>query len=382
MNDRYCYSQNLAPDQTDRQSEEKKNPVFESPIQILERKNPEFTYVRTGISLIDRNVRGLQKGGLSILSGLRGSAKSTLLTEILLNAIDDGNKALLYTGEVTAVNAMEWIYRQCAGPDFCNPTDVKNYYTTAYETKQSVAQWLDGKLFIYNNGYGHDFMKITEAIEAFAQEHRLDFIVFDNLMSLDLRHVIPEPWREQTEIQAQTQFIHACKRMAEKYDCHIAVVCHPRKAEGFLRLDDVSGSGNLTNAADACFIMHRVNEDFRMLLRKTIGFKKDAMIFQCDNVCEIAKDKQNGTQDCFIPLYFEASTKRLKNTRTENRVYPWNTAGIVPLKDNRSQGKTGTIAAASNYPGKTRDETMMLGFSGFNELAAGNNCRQEVARRF
>jgi hypothetical protein len=48
----------------------------------------------------------------------------------------------------------------------------------------------------------------------------------------------------------------------QKYDCHIAVVCHPRKAEGFLRLDDVSGSGNLTNAADACFIMHRVNEDF------------------------------------------------------------------------------------------------------------------------
>jgi replicative DNA helicase len=95
MNDRYCYSQNLAPDQTDRQSEEKKNPVFESPIQILERKNPEFAYVRTGISLIDRNVRGLQKGGLSIWSGLRGSAKSTLLTEILLNAIDDGNKALL-----------------------------------------------------------------------------------------------------------------------------------------------------------------------------------------------------------------------------------------------------------------------------------------------
>ena len=75
----------------------------------------------------------------------------------------------------------------------------------------------------------------------------------------------------------------------------LRLFCHPRKAEGFLRLDDVSGSGNLTNAADACFIMHRVNEDFPNAFAETFGFKKDAVIFQCDNVCEIAKDKQRIT---------------------------------------------------------------------------------------
>ena len=305
------------------------NPVFSTPLQILHHRRTELTYVRTGIDLIDRNVRGLQRSGLSIWSGLRGSAKSTLLSQILLNTVEDGNKAMLYSGEVTAENAMEWLYRQCAGPSFCYPTDYECYFTTTYETKDAIARWLEGKLFIYNNDYGHDFARIAAAIDVFVQTHQLDIIVLDNLMSLDIQHISQGNWREWAEIQAQTRFIQICKRIAERYDCHIAIVCHPRKAAGFLRLDDVSGSGNLTNAADECFIVHRVDEDFRRLSRQMFGFEEDALIYQCDNVCEVAKDKQNGTRDLFIPLYFEVATKRLKNSRDENRTYSWNSTGGV-----------------------------------------------------
>ena len=310
-------------------------PAIITPLQILQQKRPEITYVRTGIDQIDRNVRGLQRGGLSIWSGLRGSAKSTLLTQIVLNAIDDGNKAMLYSGEVTDANAMEWIYRQCAGPSFCSPTAFENYYTTTYETKKEIASWLDGKLFLYNNDHGHDFLRIAAAIDAFVQTQQLDIIVLDNLMSIDIHCICRENWKDQAEIQSQTQFVQICKRIAERYDCHFAVVCHPRKAEGFLRLDDVSGSGNLTNAADECFIVHRVDADFRRLSRKAFGFGNDALIYQCDNVCEVAKDKQNGIKDLFIPLYFEVSTKRLKNTRMENRIYHWNKSGTDVLAADR-----------------------------------------------
>jgi hypothetical protein len=38
-------------------------------------------------------------------------------------------------------------------------------------------------------------------------------------------------------------------------------------------------------------------------------------------VLEVCKDRENGTQDKFIPLYFEPSTKRLKNSEYENTDY-------------------------------------------------------------
>ena len=315
------------------------DPVITSPLYILQNKHSDLAYVRTGITMIDRTVRGLQRRGLSIWSGMRGSAKSTLLTEILLNAIDDGNKALLYSGEVTAADAMEWIYRQCAGPSNCYPTEFANYFVTTYETKRAIARWLEGKLFIYNNDYGHDFSRIEPLIESIVLGKQLDIVVLDNLMSLDISHIGREKGVVQSEIQAQTQFIQTCKRIAQRCDCHIAIVCHPRKASGFLRLDDVSGTGNLTNAADACFIVHRVNEDFKRLSRQTFGFREDAQIYQCDNVCEVTKDKQNGTQDLFIPLYFEVSTKRLKNSKSENRVYHWNTGGPATTFPSKADGR-------------------------------------------
>lgn len=41
------------------------------------------------------------------------------------------------------------------------------------------------------------------------------------------------------------------------------------------------------------------------------------------NVVEIAKDRDGGIQDCFVPLYYEMETKRLKNHKAENRIYGW-----------------------------------------------------------
>jgi hypothetical protein len=40
-------------------------------------------------------------------------------------------------------------------------------------------------------------------------------------------------------------------------------------------------------------------------------------------VLEICKDRDNGTQDKFIPLYFEPESKRLKNEPAEAFSFSW-----------------------------------------------------------
>ena len=92
---------------------------------------------------------------------------------------------------------------------------------------------------------------------------------------------------------------------------------------GFLRLDDVSGSNDIVNRVDNAFILHRVNTDFRRLTKDMFKWKDDNELYQSTNVIEICKDRDGGVQDEFIPLFFEASTKRLRNSPGENKIYTW-----------------------------------------------------------
>ena len=116
---------------------------------------------------------------------------------------------------------------------------------------------------------------------------------------------------------------------------HILFVAHPRKSQGFLRLDDVSGSNDIVNRVDNAIIMHRVNEDFRRLTAETLKWKADNAIYSCDNVVEIAKDRDGGVQDEFIPLYFERESKRMKNSTYECKTYGWQTESeeFIELED-------------------------------------------------
>ena len=128
---------------------------------------------------------------------------------------------------------------------------------------------------------------------------------------------------DEKKYDAQTAFVLELQRLAKTYNVHIVFVAHPRKALGFLRLDDISGTADLANAVDNAFIVHRVNDDFKRLSKIMFGWKDDNEIYRASNVIEIAKDRDGGTMDYFVPLYYEKETKRLKNSVSENKIYGW-----------------------------------------------------------
>jgi hypothetical protein len=112
-------------------------------------------------------------------------------------------------------------------------------------------------------------------------------------------------------------------RTAKIKNVHIAFVAHPKKAKGFLRFDDISGTADLGNAVDDAFIVHRNNNDFKRLSKDMFHWSDDNEVYDGTNVIEIVKDRDGGNQDVFIPLYYEVESKRLKNYQAENIVYGW-----------------------------------------------------------
>lgn len=298
--------------------EKEGEPVFLTAKDILNMPRPPERFVKTGIRDIDQRMRGLKTGYTSVLSGLRASGKSSVISEICLDCVESESKVTVYSGELSPQNFMRWMDLQAAGKAYAEPTQFEGYYNVAKENQEKIAEWLAKNFTLYNNKYGNNFLAVKEQLERKIEADKPDLLILDNLMAFDIRSL------SENKFEAQTAFTWSLHEMAQKYDIHIIFVAHPRKAMGFLRLDDISGTADIGNAVDNAFIIHRVNNDFVRLTKQMFGWKDDDPLYSADNVIEIAKDRDGGLQDYFIPLYYEKESKRLKNSFAENKIYGWN----------------------------------------------------------
>ena len=292
-------------------------PVFFTTEQIRLMEKPQEEFIKTGIKKIDQIMRGLKKGFVTCISGLRGCGKSSIISQVSLNVVEQGYRAALFSGELSPQNVQKWLTLQAAGKAHVHATKYENYYTYDAATLEAVSKWLNGKLYIYNNDYGNKYEFIEANLEKCITDNKIDLVILDNLMSMNISAL------DEDKYQRQSCFVEKLETLAKRYNVHIIFVAHPRKAQGFLRLDDVSGSNDIVNRVDNAFIMHRVNEDFKIQTQKMFHWSKEHYLYDCSNVIEICKDRDGGAQDVFVPLWFERETKRLKNAPVDNTVYSW-----------------------------------------------------------
>ena len=292
---------------------------------IIKKPTPDNEYIKTRIDVIDKKTHGLLKGGISLWSGLRASGKSTVLSQIALQAVNDDHTVLVYSGELTDKRYARWLIQQAAGKQYVKEI-IKNdskFWIVPDSTKNDIAKWIHDRLFVYNNSYGSDYMALIGEFKTKVEEVHPDLMILDNLMTIDTYNV------DSNEYRAQTIIMKGLAELSKQYNIHIALVAHPRKTISFLRLVDVSGSANISNLVDGAFIVHRVNHDFKKGFLDEFCNKgtkeEDVVLFNGTNVIEIAKDREEGIQDEFIPLWYERESRRMMNERTEVIKFKWTT---------------------------------------------------------
>lgn len=298
--------------------------LFRTAKMIAEDIEPEKEYVMTGITDIDKKMRGLAKKEISVISGLRSSGKSTLIGQIMLNAVEADHTVICYSGELNNKTYLEWLTRQAAGYNNIEESKkFENIYFVPVTKKKMIYEWMGDKFWLYNNKCGNRFTEILAILRTVIIAHKADLCVIDNLMIMDLSGTPGDDKYDQ-----QKQFVLNLKQLAEDTNCHVIFVAHPRKSVQFLRIEDISGSGDIANIVDNAFIVHRVNNDFQKRFTEAFGAATANMILTAgaNNIVEIAKDRENGTQDYFINLYFDVKSKRLLNQITENVIYSWDPA--------------------------------------------------------
>lgn len=267
---------------------------------------------------LDKRIIGFNLGEVSLWSGNNASGKSTLLGQLALNAVQAGFPTALFSGELTANRVKQWIQLQAAGRQYTQKGSFKDsyYYYTPKAIGEQIDEWSKDKLFVYNNKYGNKILSLIADLREIVKKG-VKCIVLDNLMSIDILEM------EGDKYSKQTSLILLLCNFAKEENVHLHIVAHPRKATGFLRKTDVSGTADLTNAVDNVFIIHRVNNDFRTNAKDFFTAGEAERYFGFGNVIEVCKNRDLGVQDFLIGVYYENESRRFLNYPYENINYGW-----------------------------------------------------------
>ncbi len=293
-------------------------------LRMSEVKKPKIDlrdYIPSGIPIIDKRALGFRRGQVTIWTGFRGCGKSSQLNMLILNGAQKGYVNALWTGELTSTMVKQWLYLQAAGKRFTRRYGTTDYYYTPDHIAEKIDKWLDKYFLLFNNKYGDNFTQISEQLRKLKEENGLDSAFLDNLMVLNYRELSSDKY------ESQGVLLQKLEDLAKELDIHIHLVAHPNKASGFLRVDNISGSGDITNKADNVLILNRINIDFRNNAPQYIGRAKFNEIIECGctNCIEIAKFREKGSLvGDFAKLWFEFESNRLKNDIAENINFNWN----------------------------------------------------------
>lgn len=276
-------------------------------------------YIPSGVKQIDDLMIGFKRKHVTVWSGYRGCGKSSLLNMLILNGANYGYKSALWTGELDATEEKSWLYMQAAGKQY-NKETKNGFYYTPESVCDKIDPWIDKYFWIFNNEYKNNFNQIMDEVRGLKKRENIDFIILDNLMTLD----IDDLDGDKNDRQKNLMYTLTC--LAKEMNIHIHIVAHPNKSGTFLRPNNISGSGHIPDLAQNVFILHRINRDFAVnakefLTAATIHEIQDS---RCSNTIEICKCRDRGNAvDTFIKLYFEVESRRFKDSIAESTIYGW-----------------------------------------------------------
>lgn len=277
--------------------------------------------IPTGIKSLDRVLSGgIYLGQTVILTGKRGEGKSTLGSQILANALNDGNTIFAYSGELPDYFFKRWIDFQIAGKhnviDRAGDNGNISYFIPKEKTDK-ISTWYRGRAYLFDNQSLSDDepAELLEIMEKAIQQYGIKLVLLDNLMTALDVGISVDLYR------AQSKFVDKLVKMAKRQQVAVILVVHPRKnSSGADDNDSVSGSADITNKVDA-----------------VMTYKRDKDLPEDQRLLTVSKNRLTGklaTGKKALTLYYDEASKRISDAAASFTVpYGWeeDTDGFISI---------------------------------------------------
>jgi twinkle protein len=188
-----------------------------------------------------------RQGELTVWTGYNGHGKSLLLSQVQLGLMRQGERFVIFSGEMTPEYLIKRMVKQATGIDRPTPGYI-----------DAVGEWLQDRCWIFNQVGSATVKRLLEVFEYANKRYGVRHFVIDSLMMTD----VPEDGAGA--ITAQKEAIRSMCDFAKRFGCHVHLVAHPRKGKdestGPGKMD-VAGSSKITDGADNVFTVWRAQKD-------------------------------------------------------------------------------------------------------------------------
>ena len=276
--------------------------------------------VTTGLKAIDDELMRLFFGTLTIVSGQPGSGKSSLLTQLACNSLNNDISTWLFSGELPNGVEKSWFNYIFAGPR--NITDAISRRGNPYKkisttTLAEINKTYKGRWHIYRDDYDNTLDKLIASMTDTVRKYGARCLILDNFMCIDTE-------TSEEELHSQTDTIKKLIEFAKKYQVAVILVCHPRKMDAGTNVGiyDIAGTSNIVNLAHRTIGLRRVTDAERENAAKYS--EKRRQLLKYDVIVTVVKDRMFGRQNIDVGLYYDPASRRFFSDMDEyDRRFSW-----------------------------------------------------------
>lgn len=259
----------------------------------------------TGFKAFDAGYGGSLDGDMTIITGEPGAGKSTLISCILNNNIENGEKVCAYSGELTQEHYSLWAMLQAAGDDYVSfENDIstgKRVAVVNAAAKKAIRNWWRNKYYIFDLSIkdADKWDIILEVFESAYKRYDIKTFVVDNLMTVNVRGL------DKDKYIAQESFIMEFSKFCKRLGVHGYLIVHPTKntTGRITNYSELSGTATISRVANNIWAVNKASKesdfDTELLSLKSRMFGETGMAKLVFN----KKTKQFAEKGCPYPVY-------------------------------------------------------------------------------
>lgn len=285
--------------------------------------------ITTGLHSLDCITKKLCFGTTAVVTGSAGAGKSSIISQIVGQTLEQGYNAFVYSGELENPMLKNWIDFVLAGQRNLDRKESATgpYYKVQPSAIQKMKEYYRGRLWIYRDDFTQAASKMLSVMESMVRRNNTKVVVIDNMTSIDLECTDTNKYFKQDE------FIRKVIAFSKKFKCLCIIVIHPKKMDELRRMTmfDLQGVVSSANLCHYLLALYRTQEKDRLATNPKTG--KAQVPLHGDVVCDVLKNRMTGTLGS-AELYYDAPSRRFFEEESDlDFKYRWDTQnyGATPL---------------------------------------------------